>query len=265
MRVLLTAGFDRALHVVALAELLTRAGHDVAHVLVVSPFDLRRARGLVRQRGTKALGFAARRIAGFRSRNAPDALDRLLEQQGIAERSLRTWCSKRGVARSTVASLDSNAAIDIVRASRVDGVVYGGGGILRAEFIDACGGRVLNAHAGPLPDVRGMNALEWSLLLGKPPAVTIHVIDCGIDTGPALEQIPVPVHAGDTIDALRARCTVLGVEGLVRNVARLAGPLPVRASHADAGRQCFVMASVLRELVEHELRGGTHARRRVER
>lgn len=254
MRLVLTAGFDRALHAVALAELARREGHVVAAVLVVRPLQAKRVRALVRQRGARSLFDAARRLVGAASGPSPDrALERYLEQHAISERSLRVWCQRANVSMGVVDDLNSPRAAECVRAARADTVLYAGGGILRKPFLAACEGRVLNAHSGPLPAVRGMNACEWSLLLGAPPAVTIHVIDEGIDTGAVLETVPIAVERGDSVPSLRAKCVIAGVEGLLRALGRVAGPLPTRSSGANAARQCFTLAPVLRELLERRL------------
>ena len=256
----LTAGHDRALHVVAVAELLRRRGHAVSAILVVSPFRVSRVRALVRQRGRGFLGQAARRLAG-RAGGPPgerDALAELLAREGVAERSLRRWARAHAAAYHVVPDL--NAPVAVRAASGADGVVYGGGGILRRPFLDAVGGRVLNAHAGPLPRVRGMNACEWTVLLGLAPAVTIHVIDAGIDTGGVVETIPLPVCPGDGVESLRSRSVALGVEGLVRAAPVLAGPLPPPCPDPAPERQCFVMAPVLRELLQARLRAGRLSR-----
>jgi folate-dependent phosphoribosylglycinamide formyltransferase PurN len=256
VRVMLTAGLDRSLHVVALAELLVRGGHQVAGVLVVSTRSLARLRRLARQRGAGFVVQAARRVAGVRgTRGGGDAMAELMDRHGVRHRSLRRWARARGVPCHTVADLNSPAAVACVGAAAADGVLYGGGGILRRAFLEAAGGKVLNAHSGPLPQVRGMNAAEWSLLLGGPPQVSIHVIDAGIDTGAVLEAIPVPVVPGEGLEALRSRCAALGVEGLLRAVARFDSLPAHTAGAAPPERQCFVMAPVLRELLELRLRG----------
>jgi folate-dependent phosphoribosylglycinamide formyltransferase PurN len=254
-RIVLTAGFDRALHVVALAELATRAGHEIALVLVVDPFRIARLRAFVRQRGVAAVAHAARRIAGPSPHEGarPDPLLELLRSHEIAARSLRRFCRERGAAYRKVADLNAPDAVAALRAARADGVVYGGGGILKRAFLDAAAGRVLNAHSGPLPEVRGMNACEWSLLLGLEPCVTIHVIERGIDTGGEVDRIPLALEPGDDLERLRAKCAVLGVKGLLRSIPRLAGELPRARAGAGAHRQCFVLAPALRELAERRL------------
>ncbi len=63
-RIVLTAGYDRALHVIVLAELLRRDGLAVCGVIVVTPFQLNRLRHLVRQRGWRSIKTAAGKLVG---------------------------------------------------------------------------------------------------------------------------------------------------------------------------------------------------------
>jgi len=251
MRFVLTAGFDRALHAVALLDGLVRAGHEIGAVIIVTPFDAARARALVRQRGIGFLATAARRVLGGGSGAAEtDEMAAWLKAHAIVERSLSAACRKHGIARHVVASLNGDDAIAALRAARAQRVIYAGGGILKARFLREAGGPVLNAHSGPLPEIRGMNACEWSLLLGVRPAVTIHLIDEGIDTGAVLEEIPLPVLPGDTIARLRSRCAVLGVEGMLRAAA---APIPVGEPVPPRHRQCFLLAPALHEILVAKL------------
>jgi hypothetical protein len=77
--------------------------------------------------------------------------------------------------------------------------------IIRPNLIDAFPGGILNDHLGVLPFVRGRSSLEFSLLLGLPPAATVHRVDAGVDTGPLLRVFV--YDAGDAADvaALKAR------------------------------------------------------------
>jgi methionyl-tRNA formyltransferase len=156
-----------------------------------------------------------------------------------------------------VKSFDAPEASSFVSESAPDWVVYGGGGILPPAFIDAAGGRILNAHAGPLPAIRGMNAIEWSLLLDYDPTVTVHVIDRGIDTGAALTWHPVPVQPGDTIEKLRMRSVAIGVEALFQILQH--PPSAVGSAEPATQRQCFILAPALRELLDRRLSEGRYA------
>jgi folate-dependent phosphoribosylglycinamide formyltransferase PurN len=247
-RLALTAGFDRAPHAILLADRLREAGHEVAAVLVVNPYSVRRLRALTRQRGRGFARGAARRLLG-RDAAEDDPLAAELAGQ-TRHRSLRSWCRENGVPHRVVSDLNSKRAVETLREARPDGVVYAGGGILGDAFIEAARGRVLNAHSGRMPEIRGMNAAEWSLLLNVPLAVTIHLIDGGIDTGPILERIDVPVAGADTIGVVRARCALAGVDGLVRAADRVEALPEGREPGAADSLQCFVLAPALREILE---------------
>jgi methionyl-tRNA formyltransferase len=105
-----------------------------------------------------------------------------------------------------------------------------------------------------------MNACEWSLLLGYAPAVTIHYINEGIDTGDILRTVPVPVEPGDNIDRMRDKCVAVGIVTLLEVVASFDEMQPKRVDDADGHRQCYVMAPVMREILEARLAGATRCR-----
>ncbi len=264
-RLFLTAGFSRSLHVLALAELLHRQGHTLAGILVVNPYSFKRLKRLVRQRGRRALKQAALRMMGWSSvPSYCDPLRDFLVVKEIPVRSLRSWATEKKVPLHVVSNLNVPLAVKTVMAAKVDGVIYGGGGILRHHFIEAANRRVLNAHSGLLPQTRGMNACEWSLLLGFPLQVTIHYIDEGIDTGSTIEVIPVTVEPDDDIERLRSKCTVAGIEGLLRNISRLDEQAPPNEPGLPIHRQCFVMAPALREILAIRLKHMTLKNPRTE-
>jgi folate-dependent phosphoribosylglycinamide formyltransferase PurN len=251
LRFILTAGYTRSYHTLALAELLRRRGDEVAGLIVVSALNLRRARTLLRQRGVGFAIRAVRLVTGrrYRRKAERDPLEVFLQEHGIPQTSLRTWARQHGIECRTVGDINDRRALELISTTSPDAVLYGGGGILRDDFLAAAKRRVLNAHSGPLPEVRGMNACEWSVLLGLDTVVTIHRIDRGIDTGAPVMTRPVSPEPGDTLDAFRARCVVEGVRGLLGATAALPADWVVRPGLRPRSRQCFIMAPVLRELV----------------
>jgi len=256
-RVILTAGFNKARHVLAMAELFRRDGVEIAGLLVISPYNVKRLRGLVRQRGGAFILEALPRLLGREkkpgSAHNKDALKTLMQEKDIPMESLSTWAKRWSVPYRTVKSINDPASVDFVASAKPDWVVYGGGGIINNAFIDAARQRILNAHSGPLPEIRGMNACEWSLLLGYTPTVTIHLINRGIDTGAILSVHEIPVGAGDTVEVLRSRCVATGVSAMHRAVLETSETLPPPRENAAAHRQCFVMAPAMLELLEKQL------------
>jgi phosphoribosylglycinamide formyltransferase-1 len=78
--------------------------------------------------------------------------------------------------------------------------------VLRPQFFEAFGGRVVNTHSAPLPEFPGAHPIEDVLAAGVPEtAATVHWVDEGVDTGPVIRAVRVPVEPGDTAETLRAR------------------------------------------------------------
>jgi formyltetrahydrofolate-dependent phosphoribosylglycinamide formyltransferase len=66
--------------------------------------------------------------------------------------------------------------------------------------------RIVNTHPALLPAFPGAHALRDALAAGVPTTgVTVHWVDEGVDTGPVIAQVAVPIEAGDDEDSLRDR------------------------------------------------------------
>jgi formyltetrahydrofolate-dependent phosphoribosylglycinamide formyltransferase len=66
--------------------------------------------------------------------------------------------------------------------------------------------RIVNTHPALLPAFPGAHALRDALAAGvRSTGVTVHWVDEGVDTGPLIAQVVVPVEAGDDEQSLRAR------------------------------------------------------------
>jgi folate-dependent phosphoribosylglycinamide formyltransferase PurN len=256
MRVVLTAGHDKAPHVRLLAEGLRDDGVEIVGVLVVSPFQISRLRNIIRARGLSSLRSLVRKLLGLPGSSASihlDALQQAMRGQKITNLSLKSWSKMNHVAYRTVKSLNSAEAILFLKGCHPDGVIYGGGGILKQPFIDAANGCVLNAHSGPMPEVRGMNAAEWSILFDLPVTVTVHFIDNGIDTGAPVDRRIVTVDPEDTINLIRSKCVLTGVLLLRENVGALLSGRKETAYDAADHPQCYGLAPLLHALLEERL------------
>ncbi len=55
-----------------------------------------------------------------------------------------------------------------------------------------------NLHPGLLPWGRGYGPVFWAIWAGEPAGATLHVITAGLDRGPIVDQLPVPVFDNDT-------------------------------------------------------------------
>jgi phosphoribosylglycinamide formyltransferase-1 len=77
--------------------------------------------------------------------------------------------------------------------------------LLGAGFVDRFRDRIVNVHPALLPAFPGLDAIGQALDAGvKTTGVTVHLVDEGIDTGPAIAQREVPVPADRDRAALEA-------------------------------------------------------------
>jgi folate-dependent phosphoribosylglycinamide formyltransferase PurN len=125
----------------------------------------------------------------------------------------------------------------------LDLLVLAGPGIVRKQILELPRIGALNCHAGRLPRFRGVDVTRWALSLGERPAVTLHFVDAGVDTGDIVEICDIPVGESDTINDVKTRTGDRAVELLSRAVQRVAdgGTLPRVPQQKSDGRQYYLM------------------------
>ena len=259
MRLVVTAGFDGSVPALATSELLRRSGHSVVAVIVVTPFNLDRVKTMLKQRGISGLKkVASKLVPRERANDELNLQKKFLIDKEIHFTSLKTWCKLNQVNYIVVNNLNSGESIKFLNQSKPDAVLYAGGGILRSSFIEAANHKIVNNHSGPLPEVRGMNAVEWSILLGYEPSVTIHMIDRGIDTGEIISRVRLSFCKGDSIETIRAKAVICGIEEIVRlfyGLTDLNDLTKKQNEYSLDKRQCYILAPALRELLLWKLKG----------
>jgi methionyl-tRNA formyltransferase len=81
----------------------------------------------------------------------------------------------------------------------------------------------LNIHASRLPRWRGAAPIQRALLEGDAATgVTIMQMDTGLDTGPVVEVVDVPIVAGETAGTLHDKLASVGAQTIVAVLRRLA-------------------------------------------
>jgi methionyl-tRNA formyltransferase len=111
--------------------------------------------------------------------------------------------------RSVVQVTDFNdpAAVSAIRHLGADLLVYAGGrDLLRDGVLEASRLGCLGGHYGPLPEIRGMGTVEWSVMNDRPIVVAIQRLSRGVDTGDVVLQAPVALRPDDTFTTIRERC-----------------------------------------------------------
>ncbi|MFC7534819.1 phosphoribosylglycinamide formyltransferase [Actinoplanes sp. GCM10030250] len=90
------------------------------------------------------------------------------------------------------------------------------------RFLEAFGDRYINTHNALLPAFPGIHGPRDALAYGvKLAGATLFFVDAGVDTGPIIAQVAVPVLDDDTEDALTERIKVAERAQLVEYVGRL--------------------------------------------
>lgn len=78
--------------------------------------------------------------------------------------------------------------------------------ICAGNLIDAFPNRIINIHPALLPSFRGLHAQRQAIEAGvKIAGCTVHFVGKGLDDGPIIIQVAVPVEEGDTEDSLSER------------------------------------------------------------
>jgi folate-dependent phosphoribosylglycinamide formyltransferase PurN len=153
-----------------------------------------------------------------------------------------------------VRDINSEECRTALQTLEVDLLILAGAPIVRAHILQVPRLGTLNAHQGALPRFRGMNVIEWAILEGYPPTISIHFVDPGVDTGDIITTESVPLLPGDTLSDVRRRASIQQIDMLAHTVWRaLNGPLPRCSQRSEEGRQYFVMHPVLRAITEQRL------------
>jgi phosphoribosylglycinamide formyltransferase-1 len=110
-----------------------------------------------------------------------------------------------------------------VAAYRPDLVVSAGFlKLVDADFLAAFGDRYLNTHNSLLPAFPGIHGPRDALAYGvKVTGATLFFVDAGVDTGPIVAQVAVPVLDDDTEESLTERIKDAERRQLVEMVGRL--------------------------------------------
>jgi len=99
------------------------------------------------------------------------------------------------------------ALVSILQEHGVELVVLAGFmRILSNVMVEAFPNAIMNIHPALLPSFPGLHAQQQALDYGvKFSGCTVHLVDCGTDTGPIILQAVVPVQQDDTEESLSAR------------------------------------------------------------
>lgn len=142
-----------------------------------------------------------------------------------------------------IPSVNSNEARTLLRRLSPSVVVVSGTRIISRETLACVDATFVNLHTGVAPQYRGVHGGYWALVEGRPELVgtTVHIVDCGIDTGPVLGQPTFRVSSSDCFATYPYLHLAAGLPLLVSSAAEvLAGrELRVVAPLSAVGDSCL--------------------------
>jgi folate-dependent phosphoribosylglycinamide formyltransferase PurN len=97
-----------------------------------------------------------------------------------------------------VPSHNSSECLNILRREKVDILLLATDAIISGKVLQIPRVATLNAHPGWAPRFRGVGSNLYQMEAGENPAISVHQVDEGIDTGPLIlrEQFPVSARQG---------------------------------------------------------------------
>ena len=114
------------------------------------------------------------------------------------------------------------ALLETLRSWNPDVIVVAAfGRILPQSILDLPPRGCLNVHGSLLPKYRGAAPIQWAVINGESETgVTIMVMDAGMDTGPILDQVVMPITQEDTAGDVAYRMAEVGGGLLVSTLKR---------------------------------------------
>lgn len=97
--------------------------------------------------------------------------------------------------------------LDMLQAQKVEFIVLAGYmRLIGSTLLTAFQGKIVNIHPSLLPHFPGKDAIGQALEAGvSETGVTVHFVDEGMDTGPAIDQKSVSVDKNETRESLEAK------------------------------------------------------------
>lgn len=113
--------------------------------------------------------------------------------------------------------------IAAVREAQADLVVLAGFmRVLKAGFLSAFAGKIINLHPSLLPAFPGLDGIGQAFRAGvKETGCTVHYVTLEVDAGRIIEQARVPIEPGETLESLTAKVHAAEHKLLPTVIARL--------------------------------------------
>ncbi len=254
--IIITASHINSLPTQILVESLRRKDLKIHSVIAVSIFQRKRIKRIFKNYDVEYLiNKVKEAIFPNHEFNKNNLLKDLANDMHFTPEGLKIWCKKYKVNLLTVNDINSDKSINYIKKINNRIILYSGGGILRKNFLYNSK-TIINAHAGPLPDIRGINAAEWSLITNSRPEVTVHLINEGIDTGEIIKSYLYDRSKCKNISNLREKAIITGIRGMVDVVEnRIYKKIKIQKNikPINSSKQYYTLSPILKSFVQFKL------------
>lgn len=122
-------------------------------------------------------------------------------------------------------------------------VVAAYGQILPQRFLDIPKFGCVNIHASLLPKYRGAAPINWSIVRGeKETGITTMMMEKGLDTGPILDQVSIPIPKNTTAQEIHDDLSLLGAGMIIPTLdALVEGSITLEIQDHDASSYAPMM------------------------
>jgi phosphoribosylglycinamide formyltransferase-1 len=134
----------------------------------------------------------------------------------------RDICGRYGW-RYEVVDHASDACARVIREVAGEVGIVAGARILKEPVLSAPTRGIVNFHPGLIPEVRGLDALQWAIYEGHAIGVTAHLIDQRVDAGRILLRQEIPLRKDDTLMEVAMRLQDIQSDLLPEVLSLLAG------------------------------------------
>jgi methionyl-tRNA formyltransferase len=141
----------------------------------------------------------------------------------VAVSPVKAFAARRGIAVLQPQTLRTPESRDAALAFPLDVMVVAAYGLLLPPGVLAWPKHgCLNIHASLLPRWRGAAPIERAILAGDfETGISVMKMDAGLDTGPVVDQVRVPIGPEETTGTLTLRLAAAGAAAMVATLVRL--------------------------------------------
>ncbi|MBI2082660.1 MAG: hypothetical protein HYT76_03740 [Deltaproteobacteria bacterium] len=177
------------------------------------------------------------------------------EDPGYGGKLLKDFAKEKRIPVYFTKNLNSRRSERLFKKLSPSLMILAGTQIMKPYILQKSEKGVLNGHFGLLPEIRGMDTIEWSIVKNKPIGITIHSVDPGVDTGDILSRKIVDLNGCFTLALIRERCRQTVTNELSRIVEEIENDKVERLCQApNDGKQYFRMNKFFQEKMSERLK-----------